>query len=363
MTAASINLTNQFLIAMPGMGGGMFAGTVVYLCEHTEKGALGLVINKPIDITLKSLFEKVELSLDRDDLAELPVYFGGPVQTERGFVLHEPIPAEGREGGPYNSSLKIEGGLEMTTSKDVLEAISSRRRPEEGARHARLQRLGRRPARGRDEQERLDQRRMPSPASSSTRPSVSATTRRSRCSASTSACSARTRGTREPPERPRGQCPSAQRAGCLMLRAVAPPALTPLSYLAFDFGTRRVGVATRQLAHRHGDAADHDRGRGRGAPGRDRLRSSPSGRPAALVVGVPFHPDGAAHVNTERARRFARELRARFGLPVHEVDERYTTTAAKQRAAGADLDAAAAAIILEQFLASASSTTAPERAR
>ena len=120
----SINLTNQFLIAMPGMGDGTFAGTVIYLCEHTEKGALGLVINKPIDITLKSLFEKVELSLDRDDLAEVPVYFGGPVQTERGFVLHEPL-SEGGEGGPYNSSLKVEGGLEMTTSKDVLEAISS----------------------------------------------------------------------------------------------------------------------------------------------------------------------------------------------------------------------------------------------
>jgi len=124
MPASSINLTNQFLIAMPGMGGGTFAGTVVYLCEHTEKGALGLVINKPIDITLKSLFEKVELSLDRDDLAELPVYFGGPVQTERGFVLHEPIAGEG-EAGAYNSSLRVAGGLEMTTSKDVLEAISS----------------------------------------------------------------------------------------------------------------------------------------------------------------------------------------------------------------------------------------------
>jgi len=119
----SINLTNQFLIAMPGMGDGTFAGTVVYLCEHTEKGALGLVINKPIDIKLKNLFEKVELSLDREDLAEVPVCFGGPVQTERGFVLHEPL-ADGAEGGPYNSSLKVEGGLEMTTSKDVLEALS-----------------------------------------------------------------------------------------------------------------------------------------------------------------------------------------------------------------------------------------------
>ncbi|HZV92187.1 MAG TPA: YqgE/AlgH family protein [Caldimonas sp.] len=125
MSAAAINLTNQFLIAMPGTGGGAFAGSVVYMCEHTDKGALGLVINKPIDITLKNLFEKVELSLDREDLAATPVYFGGPVQTERGFVLHEPTGSGGEEESGYNSSLKIEGGLEMTTSKDVLEALAS----------------------------------------------------------------------------------------------------------------------------------------------------------------------------------------------------------------------------------------------
>ncbi len=119
-----VNFTNQFLIAMPGMGDGMFAGTVVYMCEHNEKGALGLVINKPIDIKLKSLFEKVELKLDRSDLADVPVYFGGPVQTERGFVLHERLGGSEGEGGHYNSSLQIPGGLEMTTSKDVLEALS-----------------------------------------------------------------------------------------------------------------------------------------------------------------------------------------------------------------------------------------------
>jgi putative transcriptional regulator len=121
---ARIDLTNQFLIAMPGMADETFAGSVVYLCEHTEKGALGLVINKPIDIKLKNLFEKVELSLDREDLADEPVYFGGPVQTERGFVLHEKLGAAG-EDSPYNSTLAIPGGqLEMTTSKDVLEALS-----------------------------------------------------------------------------------------------------------------------------------------------------------------------------------------------------------------------------------------------
>ena len=125
MAPTSINLTNQFLIAMPGTGDGPFAGTVVYMCEHTDKGALGLVINKPIDITLKNLFEKVELSLDREEFAAMPVYFGGPVQTERGFVLHERVQGPADEESAYNSSRKVEGGLEMTTSKDVLEAISS----------------------------------------------------------------------------------------------------------------------------------------------------------------------------------------------------------------------------------------------
>jgi len=116
-----INLTNQFLIAMPGMADDTFAGAVIYLCEHTERGALGLVINKPIDIKLKRLFEKVELELDREDLADAPVFFGGPVQTERGFVLHDRL---GEDGGHYNSTLSIPGGLEMTTSKDVLEALA-----------------------------------------------------------------------------------------------------------------------------------------------------------------------------------------------------------------------------------------------
>jgi putative transcriptional regulator len=116
-----MDLTNQFLIAMPGMADETFAGAVVYLCEHNENGALGLVINKPIDIKLRSLFEKVELSLDRSEFAEQPVYFGGPVQTERGFVLHEKL---GEGVGHYSSTLSVPGGLEMTTSKDVLEAMS-----------------------------------------------------------------------------------------------------------------------------------------------------------------------------------------------------------------------------------------------
>jgi len=125
--SAPINLTHHFLIAMPGLEDESFARSVVYLCEHSERGALGLIINKPTDITLKGLFDKVDLSLRREDLTTEPVFQGGPVQTERGFVLHEPMLMDKGETdeSAYASTMTIPGGLEMTTSKDVLEALST----------------------------------------------------------------------------------------------------------------------------------------------------------------------------------------------------------------------------------------------
>jgi putative transcriptional regulator len=120
---SQLNLTHHFLIAMPGLEDEAFAKSVIYMCEHSERGALGLVINKPSDITLKNLFEKVELPLHRSDLTDAPVFHGGPVQTERGFVLHESM-MPGVEA-VYASTMAIPGGLEMTTSKDVLEAMST----------------------------------------------------------------------------------------------------------------------------------------------------------------------------------------------------------------------------------------------
>ena len=121
--SALINLTHHFLIAMPGLDDEAFAKSVIYMCEHSDRGALGLIINKPSDIKLKNLFEKVELPLHRTDLTESPVFQGGPVQTERGFVLHESM-MPGSEA-VYASTMTIPGGLEMTTSKDVLEALST----------------------------------------------------------------------------------------------------------------------------------------------------------------------------------------------------------------------------------------------
>ena len=122
----------------------------------------------------------------------------------------------------------------------------------------------------------------------------------------------------------------------------------PLSFLSFDYGTRRVGVATGNslLGLAQPLKTLSVEGDARFAAIAQLIRQW---QPSALVVGVPFHPDGAAHDNTRRAQRFARQLHGRFRLPVHEVDERYTTTEAHSLGAR-DADAAAAAIILEQFL-------------
>ena len=126
----------------------------------------------------------------------------------------------------------------------------------------------------------------------------------------------------------------------------ATPALH--SFLAFDYGTRRVGVASGNTLTRTATPM-----RTVAAEGEARFDAIGAlieeWQPDALVVGVPFHPDGAAHDNTVRARRFARQLHGRFHLIVHEVDERYSTTEAHAQGA-ADADAASAAIILEQFL-------------
>ena len=125
---------------------------------------------------------------------------------------------------------------------------------------------------------------------------------------------------------------------------------TQASFLAFDFGLKRTGVAVGNRLTRSATPQPTIRAEGeaRWAPIASRLAEW---QPDALVVGVPFHPDGAEHENTVRARKFARQLRGRFKLPVYEVDERYSTTEA--HAAGArDADAGAAVVILEQFLRS-----------
>ena len=118
---SGLNLANHFLIAMPSIQDPIFGGTVVYVCEHNEKGVLGVVINKPTDMTMDVLFDRIDLKLAeglRSSVTEEPIMFGGPVQDDRGFVLHSP-------GGRYSSSLSVTDEVAFTTSIDVLEAVAS----------------------------------------------------------------------------------------------------------------------------------------------------------------------------------------------------------------------------------------------
>ena len=112
-----VDLTDHFLIAMPNMADPYFSRTLTFICEHTDQGALGLVVNRPIDMTLVALFERLNLETGARGLAEIPVYFGGPVQTDRGFVLHAPV-------GKWSSTLPVFDRLGLTTSRDILEAVS-----------------------------------------------------------------------------------------------------------------------------------------------------------------------------------------------------------------------------------------------
>jgi putative transcriptional regulator len=124
--STELNLANHFLIAMPSMLDPVFGGTVIFLCEHNADGALGVIINKPTDMTMDVLLERIELDLeivpDRTPVDKSQVMFGGPVQVERGFVLHSPT-------AQFSSMLTISDEIALTTSKDVLEAVASGRGP------------------------------------------------------------------------------------------------------------------------------------------------------------------------------------------------------------------------------------------
>lgn len=119
----TISLSNQFLISMPNMADPLFARALVYICEHGDHGAMGLIVNKPSGIALAQLFEQIDLPLKHHDVATLPVFFGGPVHPDRGFVLHDPV-------GNWQSSLLVTDDLALTTSKDVLAAVAEGNGPQ-----------------------------------------------------------------------------------------------------------------------------------------------------------------------------------------------------------------------------------------
>lgn len=122
----TIDLTHHFLIAMPNMVDPNFASTLTYVCEHNEQGALGVVVNRPMKLTLRELLAQVDLALDASagTLGEAPVYFGGPVQLDRGFVLHRPA-------GNWQSTLPVREDIGLTTSKDILQSVANGHGPAE----------------------------------------------------------------------------------------------------------------------------------------------------------------------------------------------------------------------------------------
>jgi putative transcriptional regulator len=126
MDMKTVSLANHFLIAMPAMADPNFSRTLTYVCEHNDEGALGIIINRPIEMNVAGLFDRVNIPLEaeaaKNDLAELPVYFGGPVQTDRGFVLHRPK-------GQWHSTLSVTDEIGLTSSRDILQAMSESGNP------------------------------------------------------------------------------------------------------------------------------------------------------------------------------------------------------------------------------------------
>jgi putative transcriptional regulator len=120
--ATCIDLTDHFLIAMPTMEDTYFAKALVYIAEHNDHGALGVIVNRPIDMTLSVLLQRIELPLVAGRVANRPVFFGGPVQTDRGFVLHRPL-------GLWQSTLAVNAEIGLTTSRDVLQSAGQAGHP------------------------------------------------------------------------------------------------------------------------------------------------------------------------------------------------------------------------------------------
>ena len=124
MISPTSNLTKHFLIAMPALVDPNFARTVTLIAEHNDQGALGVIVNRPLDMNLAALFDRIDLPIEDAETAGQPVYFGGPVQTDRGFVLHRPA-------GEWHSSLAIGDDAALTSSKDILQSVGSGGGPEE----------------------------------------------------------------------------------------------------------------------------------------------------------------------------------------------------------------------------------------
>ena len=134
--SAGAYLNNQLLVAMPSLADPNFSHSVTLVCEHNERGALGLVINRPLEMRMAEVLDQLSLETSDARLRDMPVLAGGPVQRDRGFVLHRPGPQS------WESTMRVSDTLHVTTSRDVLAAMAKGEGPGAGGDRARLRGLG-----------------------------------------------------------------------------------------------------------------------------------------------------------------------------------------------------------------------------
>jgi putative transcription antitermination factor YqgF len=277
------------------------------LPSTTHRGALGLIVNRPIDMSLGSLLEKIDVPLQAEGIANLPVFFGGPVQTDRGFVLHRPI-------GQWQSTLVVNQDVGLTSSRDILQAVASSGQPRDL-----MVTLGYAGwAAGQIEHELAQNAWLTVPAEAAHPVRICLTRsdwhRHSNCLASISPI--------------------------LPIKPVMPEAAGTRSgtVLAFDFGEKRIGVAVGDWQLRQAHPLTTIRGEASSQRFTAIAALIDEWQPTSLVVGRPLSLDGMPHAMTARCTRFANQLRGRFCLAVDHADERLSSIEAQERlrAAGHD---------------------------
>eukprot|EP01132_Coremiostelium_polycephalum_P017998 gene17998-21488_t len=310
-------LKHQFLIAMPHMADPNFAQTLTYIVEHTANGAMGLVVNRPQDLNLADILEQLRPDIDPPASCQhVPIYIGGPVQTDRGFVLHP-------TGPKFQATVDLEG-LSLSTSQDVLFAIADGVGPDQSV--ITLGYAGWEA--GQLEAELASNAWLTCPFDADI---LFNTPSELRLEAAA------------PADQPGG-------ARLMALRLI----------LGFDYGTKQIGVAVGQVIT--GQARELCTLKAQnGVPDWNQVEALiKEWKPDAVVVGLPLNMDGTPSEMCLRAEKFARRLNGRYNLPFYTHDERLTTFEAKgerrdrggQKGSYRDnpVDAIAAALLLQGWL-------------
>ena len=333
-------LTGQLLIAMPSMLDPNFHRTVTFICEHSEHGALGLIINRPLDIDLGEVFQQLSMTSKDPIIASTPILRGGPVQMERGFVVHD-------SQEMWETTTQVANTIRVTTSQDILTSMAQGSGPPRAMVALGYAGWGAGQLGAGNHRKRMAQRA--GQLADSVRHPVRG---------SVDIC-CRIAGNRhrhaEHGSRPR-----------LTTRendTITRDSHRPRAALAFDFGDRRIGVAYANGATGTATALKTLENRGDEALARELETLFDEWEPDTIVIGVPYNMDGSESQMTPKAIEFAQRLGEMHGLPVDQVDERLTSSEAgrmlrEQRQSGqrsrkvrkGDIDSLSAQLIAESWL-------------